>query len=714
VTPRQRRRRLSGLGLLAGVTGGSLLHGGPNLLLVALLVGAAGLVAYQIWRPWAGARCWVRVRYHSATPPDPAAVQEGLLALLDREALVVRWIREPEGIGLWLEIPTRRTAALEPALGEALPELRLEPGPAPSLPPEMAVADVRIAGEPAADEDLRTAPLWAQLAATDPPAEMRLVLLGAQAGALLGAGPGVPPAPFRRIRWLPAAPAWTQVRTWVLAHYPWAAPWPVPGHLPPLPLPATTDPALAPLDSRCAYQLPPLPAPVPPDPYLELGISTVTGGPLRVSLTADGITPPPIWQGHFLSLGTGPQRYRPLEALAAQARALDAPLVALDPEHRLLPTMQTILLDPGIQPAWINRQHPRNSLRFNLLAVAPTPAPGYTPEGGALHLALTSALPLFEEFLARLGVAPWSTITGGVFVHDLTVVLLLAHHRARLSGARPRPVPTPATIYQHLQTGADLRPLLDAEYQAWQEADLATACGPGATARQTYTTACAALAAALSRWTGNTLTQQQTARDSLCNLLQPLWDAPGFQALWQGTTAPGHYFNTQQAALTLTHLLPADATGRDRVLARWYAEYLVLNLVAAAQARAFAGAPSPPILLLLDDLRAWWHGPLRPTHLRVLGTAGICCAATDTRLPGAPDGDEILQNFATWWLHTLAPADQARTGPYLAAIQSHAGDLPLAHFPADLALLRAMQPEPQAATVRVSFEAAAQGTREVA
>src|SRR5690349_12077642 len=105
VTLRQCRRRLVGLGLLAGVTGGSLLHGGPNLLLVALLVGAAGLVAYQIWRPWAGARCWVRVRYHSATPPDPAAMQEGLLALLDWEALVVRWIREPEGVSLWLEIP---------------------------------------------------------------------------------------------------------------------------------------------------------------------------------------------------------------------------------------------------------------------------------------------------------------------------------------------------------------------------------------------------------------------------------------------------------------------------------------------------------------------------------------------------------------------------------------------------------------------------------
>jgi len=107
---------------------------------------------------------------------------------------------------------------------------------------------------------------------------------------------------------------------------------------------------------------------------------------------------------------------------------------------------------------------------------------------------------------------------------------------------------------------------------------------------------------------------------------------------------------------------------------------------------------------LLDDLRAWWHGSLRPAHLRILGGAGMCCAATDTHLPGAPDGDEILQSFATWWLHTLAPADQVRTGPYLAAIQPHAGDLPLAHFPADLALLRTMQPLPQAATVRIAAE----------
>lgn len=238
-------------------------------------------------------------------------------------------------------------------------------------------------------------------------------------------------------------------------------------------------------------------------------------------------------------------RETPLGALAAQARALGAPLVALDPERRLLPALQEILLDPGIQPAWINRQHPRNSLRFNLLAVAPTPAPGHTPEGGALHLALTSALPLFEEFLARLGLAPWSTTTGGIFVHDLVLGLLLAHHRARLVADAPRPAPTPATLYQHLRAGADLRPLLDAEYQAWRDTTLAHACGRGAAAHQTYTSACTALEAGLDRWAGISLTQQHAARDPILDLLQPLWEAPGFQSLWQGTTAPGSYFNEQ-------------------------------------------------------------------------------------------------------------------------------------------------------------------------
>lgn len=153
------------------------------------------------------------------------------------------------------------------------------------------------------------------------------------------------------------------------------------------------------------------------------------------------------------------------------------------------------------------------------------------------------------------------------------------------------------------------------------------------------------------------------------------------------------------SSLILTHLLPADSTDRDRVLGRWYAEYLFLNLVAAAHARRFASHPSPPILLLLDELRAWWQGPLRPDHLHILGATGICCAATDTHLPVAPDGDQVLQDFNTWWLHTLAPNDQALVSPYLAAIQPNAGDMPLAHFPPELALLRTMFPVQQVATV---------------
>lgn len=712
MTPRQRRRWLGIVSLLAMLTGGSLLRGEPSLLLLGLLVGAGSLAAYQIWRPWAGARRWLRVRYHSPTPPDPQILQECLLGLLDREAVVLRWVQDAGGRSLWLEVPAHLDSALPSVLGLALPELRLEPGPAP-VPPAGVIAQARIAPTPSA-ADLRLAPLWEHLAAPAPPTEVRLVLHGAHGGALLWLGPGPAPAPFVPVRGLPTDPAWARLRAWLLAHYPWTDPWPTPGILPPLPLPATTGPEGAGLDTHAAYHIAPQPAPVPGDPYLELGVSTVTGEPIRLSITANGATPPPLWQGHFLSLGTGQGRYRPLAALAAQARALDAPIIALDPERRLLPALGEILRDPTVHPAWITRAHPRNSLRFNLLAVAPTPIPGYTPEGGALHLALTSALPLFEEFLARLGVSPWSTMTGGILVHDLALGLLLAQHRTRLRAARPAPAPTPANLYQQLRQGDDIRPLLDQECQAWRDPALAPACGPGEIAHQTYTGAVQALEASLERWSATPLPQQHTARDGILGLLQPLWEAPGFGPLWHATTAPAHYFNTQPATLLLTNLLAPDPTPRDRVLAGWYADYLFFNLVAAAHARQLSNSAIPPMLLLLDDLRAWWQGPLHLDHLTALGTTGICCAATDAELPGSPDGDQILQGFNTWWLYTLARADQALIRPYLAAIQSRAGELPLVHFPPDLALLRTRMPVSQLATVTIASGIDQAASREAA
>ncbi|HET6344059.1 MAG TPA: hypothetical protein VFH51_03960, partial [Myxococcota bacterium] len=78
MTPATRRRWLLGLGLLGGLAGGTLLHGYPaGWVYLGLLALSTALAAYQLWRPWAGPRAWVRVRYHAATPPDPALVQEG-------------------------------------------------------------------------------------------------------------------------------------------------------------------------------------------------------------------------------------------------------------------------------------------------------------------------------------------------------------------------------------------------------------------------------------------------------------------------------------------------------------------------------------------------------------------------------------------------------------------------------------------------------------
>ena len=57
----------------------------------------------------------------------------------------------------------------------------------------------------------------------------------------------------------------------------------------------------------------------------------------------DGAAVPAIWRGHFLSLGTGPQRFDPLARLVEQAHAQGGAVFALDPHQRLLPALQGVL-----------------------------------------------------------------------------------------------------------------------------------------------------------------------------------------------------------------------------------------------------------------------------------------------------------------------------------------------------------------------------------
>jgi hypothetical protein len=518
---------------------------------------------------------------------------------------------------------------------------------------------------------------------------------------LLWLGPA-PAPPFRPRPRLPVGARSSRLRTWLAAHYPWGADWP--GRtLPLLEWPATAMPDTSPLDTMAAYHLPPPATLAGPAeaPYLELGISSTTGAPIRVSAGTQGSAVAAIWRGHFLSLGIGPQRFGPLAHLAQQAYMQGRAIFALDPQQHLLPALQDVLLDPALRPAWITRQHPRSSVRLNLLAVPPAPGPDRSAEIGALYLALTSALPLFEQFLARLGLAPWSTLTGGVLIHDLALGLLLQHHRARIAGDPPPPPPTPAAIYEYLHTGPDVRALLTAEGQAWVKLAQAQAPieGQSAATGETCALACTQLAAGVARWEAGPLAAQQETRDSIRALLQPLFEAPGFKGLWQAPTAPSAYFNGAPAPLTLTQIVPPDATERDRIFARWYSEYLLLTVIAAAQARRFAGGTGPPLLVLLDDLRGWSQSILPAARLETLGAGDIACAVVGTHLPAAPDGEQILRSTGTWWLHTPAPWDQPTIAPYLAAIQPGAGDLPLVHFPPDLALLRTTIPAPGLATV---------------
>jgi hypothetical protein len=330
----------------------------------------------------------------------------------------------------------------------------------------------------------------------------------------------------------------------------------------------------------------------------------------------------------------------------------------------------------------------------------------------ALHLALTGALPLFDQFLTRLGIAPWSTSSGDVLIHDLALLALLAHHRARLGEGAPPPPPTPYQLYQQLEPLTDLRPLVAAELRAWTEPTALprTVLQRSPEGTDLHAQIGTELETALCRWDSFPPATQREIAGRLTTLLRPILAHPGLITLWQSAdTAPAAYFNGRPAALTLTHLLPPTPTGTDSTLAGWYGEYLLLCLVAAAQARRYGDTPAPALLVLLDDLAGWWDSGLPAPYLSVLGQAGISCAATGTSLPPPPDAGEVLDAFGTWWIHSLPPDD---VGPVVERLDDlpQAHDLPLTYLPPDLALLRTTVPYPTVCTVYADYAPALEGS----
>ena len=64
-------------------------------------------------------------------------------------------------------------------------------------------------------------------------------------------------------------------------------------------------------------------------------------------------------------------------------------------------------------------------------------------------------------------------------------------------------------------------------------------------------------------------------------------------------------------------------------------------------------------------LIAWWRGALLGDHLTTLAEAGIAVLTTSVRLPPVPIGARLLAGVATWWIHSINPADRARLQPHL-------------------------------------------------
>lgn len=661
----------------------------PEWLIPTLVggIGLNGLIATLSVSRWHNRRIRLRMRYHADTPPSREVLQQALTTLLVYGPVVIEGERSAQGLRLWIEI-AERIYPWAPQILAALPDLQLEP----------SLHRTRLAVDPPnlRRRPLQTYPGIAKLL-TDwlgddivLPSSFRLMLFSPTSATLLvSAGSSAPtPTTPRRILWLERLASWPQLYRWALAHYPWEERWPTAdGTGPQLEWPSTTTAATTPFDTVGSYHLAAPDAPLTITAPL-LGWHSQSHTPIRV---------PQAWQGHLLSLGHGDSRYSPLPTVVQAALQEDRQVVVLDPTQRLTPCISGAVAEYSARsPYWVSRTHPAGSVRLNLLA-ADNNMMNTTDRCLALVQALTHNLPLFEHFLTQLGISPRSPANGEVLIHDMTLILLLHYYRLRLLG-RAHPHPTLYTVYTGLQQCPDIRIWLRNEVAAWTDpaAPLYQMMAGVPIAAAYWPTIGEQLAAASTRWEACARSTQLDAAKNLVNLLEPIVAHPGWRPFWENADiGPSSYFNRNQIAPTLTQLLPPHPTGRDGVLARWYAEYIFLNLVAARTGTV--QHPAAPLLLLLDDIPYWWRNGLLAPYLADLAHHAVAVCGVSNRLPAPPEDTQLLDSFATWWIYRVDLSTARQLGPELTAAQAEA--LPLTHLPDQVAVLRSGGTRPILTTV---------------
>jgi hypothetical protein len=173
----------------------------------------------------------------------------------------------------------------------------------------------------------------------------------------------------------------------------------------------------------------------------------------------------------------------------------------------------------------------------------------------------------------------------------------------------------------------------------------------------------------------------------LADRLAPVLEVAYLRPWWGAQlVAPGPLLNGAPPCLDV--YLPLVGSGEAQAVAvRRYGYYLLACIIAAAQERIASAKTYPPLLLVLREGAGWWAGSLLHIHGAELAQAGIAVLTTCSQLPNGPLGSYLLAETATWWVHSLVPADAQLLAQQFSAWGVQV-DLPLTRLPPGTAVLK--------------------------
>lgn len=711
-----------------------------------------GWVVGSLVHPWLGERVHYRVRYHApdAASLQSAAIGQGLASLAKQGgAVALIWQRKGGELTLFMEVPATLDEALRGMLPRLLPGARLEAVPAP--PPLSVKAGAyrwpltqpctgpADAGQSAPDPLNFTQLLSGEVLTGD--LELRVHMLAAGATVVVQGTPSAeaaatdlsplwplfsryverrigPPRTTKaarkqgRIRLLRPRTSSSRPTLSVLLFRRYSlidagAYHGTPSaHALSTYFPATAGPGTLRLSSVESSMVP-LPEgysyPVEEGAIL-LGVSTVDGrriGQPPLCGEAQALEPDAAAPAarHFLVVGeSDAERDATVRMVVDGVVGLGSGLLYLDSSEDGARHMSA-QLPPVVRPrrGWIDMDNPAGSIRLNLLSVSPVEGKenSAAAEAAALVSAIEDQVPLLGAYLLELGVSSWVNQGGSNLLLDWARVLLIAHHRARLTGdlrqISEAPAPDLQTLYELLNEPEALPAFVAQECAEWASPTSALAaqlCMAGADGVQAVRVARDALTALDDRLVHMGASHRGLLAASLRDQLRLALRNPSLSRMWRGPfTAPAELLGHNPGPVLLARLPLSGAAPADGGAARWYGSYIVACMVAAARWRIRSAQRSLPLLMVLQNVSVWLTGNMLQLYLDELGRAGISMLATTPELSRTEEGGWLLDSTGTWWLHSLGNSDSDMLHRRLRNLGVQA-DLSLSDMPSGVAVLK--------------------------